>query len=340
MAVERQKNNFDLIRLIAASLVIFSHAFGICGMEDPVLRFTGTLAGGQVAVYIFFLISGYLITASWLRRPELIPFFEKRILRIYPALITVLLLSIFVFGPLITQLSLRDYFSNPTTYTYLINLSLWKMQYALPGIYIDGKELFFNYPLWTLFFEFIMYISVALFGISGIISNDRKKIFICWILFILFVIMDSIGIPKEIFILKISAFNFVRFFIFFYSGSLYYIYLKDKKPDVILVLLLILAAIITRKMIFFNVFSMLAIISTVFWFAFLKIHPLNFIISRGDFSYGIYIYGSIVQNFIHYYLGCIPLAIKIPLSILLTFPFAIFSWKMIESKALKLKLRI
>jgi len=341
MAVERQKNNFDVIRLLAASFVIFSHAFGICGLVDPVLQFTGTLPGGQLAVYIFFTISGYLIAGSWLKRPELIPYFEKRILRIYPALIVVLLISIFIFGPILTVLPLREYFSNPSTYTYLINLSLWKMQFALPGIFVDGKELFFNYPLWTLFFEFIMYVSVAILGLAGILTNDKKKIWVIWLLFVGFLFLDSYGISTELYVVKISAFNFTRFFVYFYSGVLYYLYMKDKKPNEILVIVLIALAIFTRGTFLFNFFSMLAIVSSVFWFAFIKYHPLRFIVSKGDFSYGIYIYGSIVQNFIHYYSDCtLPLAVKIPISLLSTFPFAVLSWRLIESKALKLKLKI
>ncbi len=341
MAVERQKNNFDLIRLIAASFVIFSHAYGICGLIDPVLEFTGTLPGGQLAVYVFFTISGYLITGSWLKRPELIPYFEKRVLRIYPALIVVLLLSMFLFGPILTSLSLKSYFSNPSTYTYLINLTLWKMQFALPGIFVDGKELFFNYPLWTLFFEFIMYVSVAILGLAGLLRSDKKRIWTIWLLFLSFLFLDSYGISTDVYVLKISAFNFTRFFVYFYSGVLYFLYMKDKKPNGILVLGLIAVAIFTRGTYMFNFFAMLAIVSTVFWFAFLNFHPLRFIVSRGDFSYGIYIYGSIVQNFIHYYSGCtLPLSVKIALSLVLTLPFAILSWRLIELKALKLKLKI
>ena len=341
MAVDRQENNFDLIRLLAAAFVIFSHAFGICGLLDPVLKFTGTLPGGQLAVYVFFIISGYLIAGSWLKRPELAPFFEKRILRIFPALIVVLILSVFVFGPALTTLSLKEYFSNPKTYAYFENITLIKMQYALPGVMHDGKEMFFNYPLWTLFFEFLMYFSVAFFGIAGIFKDQSGKIWIIWILFLGLLSLDLYGIPKSLFVLKISAFNFTRFFVYFYSGVLYFYYLKNKKPNGILVLFFIAAAILTRGTWLFNLFSLLSITLLVFWLAFLEIKPFKFIVSKGDFSYGFYIYGSIIQNIIHMNFGCeLPLIYKIPLSLALTFPFAFFSWKFIESKAMKLKLRV
>ena len=339
MIVERQENNFDLIRLLAAAFVIFSHAFGICGLKDPVLEFTGTLPGGQLAVYVFFVISGYLIAGSWFKRPKLIPYFEKRILRIYPALIVVLLISIFIFGPILTTLSLKEYFSASETYSYFINLSLWKMQYSLPGVTMHGEDLFFNTPIWTLFFEFIMYLSIAFLGMTGILKNKREGRWILWLLFIVFLFLDFYGIPKELFIMKISAFNFVRFFIYFYSGVLYYLYLKDRKMSGYIAFVSILAAIFYRDTVFFSFFSLVSITTSVFWFAFLDYHPLKFIVSRGDFSYGLYIYGCIIQNFIQYYTGCsIPLMIKIPLSLALTFPFAIFSWRLIESKFLKLKL--
>ena len=72
-----------------------------------------------------------------------------------------------------------------------------------------------------------------------------------------------------------------------------------------------------------------------------KYSYIGFIVTKGDFSYGLYIYGCIIQNIIHINFGCeLPLMYKIPLSLALTFPFAFFSWKFIESKALKLKLRL
>jgi peptidoglycan/LPS O-acetylase OafA/YrhL len=61
-------NNFDLIRLIAAVMVIFSHSFPISfgkinGQDsDPLFQHTGQISIGHMAVMIFFIVSGFLIT--------------------------------------------------------------------------------------------------------------------------------------------------------------------------------------------------------------------------------------------------------------------------------------
>jgi peptidoglycan/LPS O-acetylase OafA/YrhL len=57
---------------------------------------------------VFFTISGYLISESWDRVPNLARFFARRALRIFPALIVCTVLSIIVLGPLLTSLPLAD----------------------------------------------------------------------------------------------------------------------------------------------------------------------------------------------------------------------------------------
>jgi peptidoglycan/LPS O-acetylase OafA/YrhL len=70
--VERH-NNFDLLRLIAAVLVIFSHAFLLAENSqdhDPLMMLTGQTVLGVVGVFVFFTISGYLVTQSFDNTPS------------------------------------------------------------------------------------------------------------------------------------------------------------------------------------------------------------------------------------------------------------------------------
>lgn len=78
------KNNFDLIRLFAASQVVFMHA-----VEWLKLPFNQTLGNHLIlfpGVTIFFVISGFLVTASFVNSKSAGEYFIKRALRIYPAL--------------------------------------------------------------------------------------------------------------------------------------------------------------------------------------------------------------------------------------------------------------
>ena len=82
--------NFDLMRLIAALLVVVSHTFPLAG--EPPVRIWGVEDLGALGVSIFFVISGYLVTASYVRDPK--SYLAKRILRIEPGLIASLVVTV------------------------------------------------------------------------------------------------------------------------------------------------------------------------------------------------------------------------------------------------------
>src|SRR5581483_162560 len=132
-------NNFDALRLVAALSVMFSHSFLIAeGSEasEPFVRLSGNQCVlGLVGVFVFFVISGYLVTASYCRHPDPTRFARHRILRIYPGLIVNLLVCAFVLGPLVTSLPLHGYFGSAKLYDYLGQyVVLTPRSPALPGV--------------------------------------------------------------------------------------------------------------------------------------------------------------------------------------------------------------
>lgn len=304
---------------------------------DPVKSFTyGQLPGGQLAVYVFFILSGYLITASWLKKENVRVYLESRLKRIFPALIVTVLVSIFIFGPILTSLPLSDYFSSSKTYSYLWNLSLWKMSLILPGVFvIDGKEHTFNEPLWTLFFEFLMYLLVIAFGFLKLFSKEKNSVYVLWSLFIASLVLCTIKISPELFILKIGVANFLRFFAFFFCGALYYVYFRGKKPEWYLPVALLCLSIAVRSTQFFFVPALFTIVTFVFYIGF---HEKRFgtgIVSRGDFSYGTYLYGFIIQRIVFQFFGDgLNPVIHFLISAIFTLPLAMLSWYLVEEKFL------
>lgn len=110
-----------------------------------------------LGVEMFFTISGYMITGSWIRDPSPIRFIWRRVRRIVPALAFVVLLCTFVLGPLLTTLALRDYIGHPATLRYLGNIVFYA-SYALPGVFTDTPlPNAVNGSLWTLPVEVGMY---------------------------------------------------------------------------------------------------------------------------------------------------------------------------------------
>jgi peptidoglycan/LPS O-acetylase OafA/YrhL len=172
-----RQNNFDALRLLAAIAVIFSHSFLIAeGTQnnEPLILLTGNQSIlGLAGVFVFFAISGFLVTQSFEQTASPLHFLAKRALRIFPGLFIAALLSAFVLGPLITSLPLGDYLSRPEPYEYFLgNTLLDQTVHELPGVsFVDnpvGLEI--NGSLWTLRCEFVMYLMVLALGMLRLLT--------------------------------------------------------------------------------------------------------------------------------------------------------------------------
>lgn len=165
-----QKNSFDLLRLFAAALVLYSHQHALLGLSEPEL-FGWTTLGG-VGVSIFFFLSGLLVWSSWARDPDLKRFFIRRSLRIFPALWLVVFVTVFLAGPVLSRYSPAAYFGSIQTWLYL-STAIFSTEDVLPGVFVDNPFAFIvNGSLWTLRVEFLCYVSVALIGC---VALDRKN---------------------------------------------------------------------------------------------------------------------------------------------------------------------
>ena len=163
------------LRLAAAGAVVVDHAFLLTGHPTPVLlAWTGReLHLGGLAVLVFFVLSGYLVTSSWLAEPDLARFLRKRVLRIFPGLATVLLLSVLLLGPAVTQLPLAEYLSSGQTWSYLRGVLLAPIPLHLPGVFLDNPGTdYVNGSLWTLPLELIAY---CLLGAAGLLGLVRRR---------------------------------------------------------------------------------------------------------------------------------------------------------------------
>src|SRR5579863_3197130 len=168
----RHANNFDFLRLVAAVTVIFSHSWLIAygtQRDEPLVWATHNQCPlGLVGVFVFFVMSGYLVTESYCRSPKPGGFALRRFMRIYPALIPNGLLSALVLGPIVTTLPLDDYFSGHGVRDFLVEIAtLWPGPLALPGVLFAKTTvgLLINGSFWTLRFEVYMYAMVLVLGV-------------------------------------------------------------------------------------------------------------------------------------------------------------------------------
>ena len=98
----QHRNNVGALRLLLSLLVVLSHAPELLDGDrsrELLTGMFGTLSFGELAVDGFFLISGYLVTQSWVATGGGGPYFMRRILRIVPGFLVAYAISLLVFGP-------------------------------------------------------------------------------------------------------------------------------------------------------------------------------------------------------------------------------------------------
>ena len=171
-------NNFDALRLAAAVAVVLTHAF-LLGEDrlspDPLMLFTGGQCPlGVAGVFVFFTISGFLVTQSFEATGRIAPFLAKRALRIYPGLAACVVLLAFVVGPSVSLLPVGAYFADAGSYRYVAaNLLMDVDVNGLPGVRFTGFNAgsVVNGPLWSLPCEALMYLMVAGLGGAGLLRG-------------------------------------------------------------------------------------------------------------------------------------------------------------------------
>lgn len=346
----RFNNNFDFLRIFAALLVIFSHSFPLSGHPSEIfVSITGFMTFGYLGVVIFFVISGYLITKSWHRNPSTSNFFWNRFLRIVPGLLGVALFTIFLLGPFVTTLSVSNYFQDPATWNYLSIITIFGVVYTLPGVFINNVfPNAVNGSIWTLPLEFKMYIVVF---ITGFLKFHKKLILMILALMLIFYFFIDNSYSALFYnilywkgassIQQLGASPFEQFELsyplFFMIGAIYYLYEKKIKYNIKIAIVLLIIWIFSFHTPFFSIASFISLPYLVLYVAKTPLYPLNKISKYGDFSYGMYIYAFPVQQTVVHFISGISVIGLFLISSCLTLILSILSWKLIESKALKLK---
>jgi len=157
-----RKNNFDILRLGAALVVLITHSFVLSGHpSDTWSKLFLGYEPGSLAVYAFFAISGFLIAGS-LERRSFSEYWQARVLRIVPALAVTSFVTVLIIGPIFTTLPLSEYFHSHGTYHYLTNSIPYQTNFILPGVFTDlpfAQSV--NGSLWTIPIEAFCYVALA-----------------------------------------------------------------------------------------------------------------------------------------------------------------------------------
>ena len=343
-------NNFDFLRVLLAAVVIFSHSYDLLGRENPFRRATGGQTElASVAVDLFFVLSGFLITQSFLQSRGVLDYLKKRVLRIFPAFVAGGLVCLLFFGPLPAGFS-RGYWEwvelKPFTFRLFTLQTLWVQQ-----TFKANHWPYVNSAVWTIQYEFVCYLVIAALGVLTIL---RRRSLVLG-LFVMVLIINVVHHQMLYYLLErfptVSLFNYAewpvggspaycpRFLTYFLAGSVVYLY--RERIAFTLPRALIAATALGLALFIYPLYDAvmpLAGTYLVLWFAFNPAIPLQRFGRRGDFSYGLYVYGWPVQQTIiylmHQKIAPLPLFL---LALLGAFGCAWASWYCVERPFLRLK---
>jgi peptidoglycan/LPS O-acetylase OafA/YrhL len=334
-------NNFNLIRIIAALAVLGSHSFALStgsGDAEPLRKLLG-MSMGTIAVDVFFVTSGFLVTSSLLSRKSTIEFIWARVLRIFPALALMLLLTVFVLGVFFTTLPASAYLSLPETYFYLVKNTtlITGVAYFLPGVFDDNPyKSAVNGSLWTMPYEIRLYAILAIiWSILRIAKKTRSNAFQTSI--IVFSVLSGIYLFAEHFIFN-SESRSARLAFMFFSGSVFYI-LREQVfiSHRAFWLSVVLIAVATFNNQLFAAVYFLTITYILFYLAYIPSGFIRAYNRLGDYSYGVYIYAFPVQQTVAALVPGVSVRQMLLLSATATIVLAILSWHLLERRCLGLK---
>lgn len=351
-ALAGHRNSLGAIRLFLAIAVLFDHAFPLGGYGvDPLHNLTGGQATiGSLAVDGFFGISGYLIAKSG-ANSDIIQFLWRRFLRIFPAYWAVLLFSAVVVGPLfwvIEHNPISTYFnrSEGGPLTYLTNNWTLKVgQYGIHDIFLStpwGETTHtsvFNGSIWTLEYEWFSYMIIAVLCVGGVLLRAKILVPILTALFFSLSLLNisSPGAVGNIFPFLADSYR-VSLPLVFLFGACLAIYSKRIPFDTKLALICLLTIIASLKYGGYAQLGTPALVYFVLWLGAKLPRTWQWIGAKNDYSYGIYIYGFLVQQMLASLgvnaWGYLP---YVAITILITWGFAWLSWHLLEKRAMKLK---
>jgi peptidoglycan/LPS O-acetylase OafA/YrhL len=330
-------NNFDALRLGFAVLVIFSHSFALLhggDHTDPLMRVSGQLPLGAVALDAFFVISGYLVTQSLLHSSGPFDYLARRARRIYPGFIVACLFC----GLVVAPLAVRD---PATAFEPLALVKLVAGSLALRGMFVENAFLDNPFPhaingsLWSIAYEAWCYVGLLVLGLTRLLK-PRATALLFGLSIAASVVFDVLRPEPHVGIFgHILGWpsTWARLLPFYLAGTVYSFY-RDSVPLSNIGAVLASLGLVVGALVPHGLTPTLPILGSylLFWFAFHPAIKLSKAAKYGDFSYGVYLYAFPIQQLLVSAIpGLTPLtlfALATPLSVL----FGALSWHLVEKR--------
>ena len=324
-------NEFDTLRIGAATAVIFSHHFALTRAPAPAWLNFGMVGG--VAVMVFFTISGYLVTQSWLREPKLARFLWKRWLRVWPGVGVAVLSNIFLFGLLFTALPTPEFLLHAQTLDYFRNLLLYKAYVDLPGVFLGNPyPQVMNGPLWTIPMESLCYAVLAGVGALGCLRSRGMASLVCVAYLAYFLTQRNADLTGEMQ-------HWYEYSAYFAQGALIALHREQFHAHArrLLMALLPVALVLFFGLGWQHTAGLLLLPPLLIYLGSQRVRALAPLHRWGDPSYGIYLFGFPMAQGVQASWPGLPFAASLLLTVALAAAAGYASWHAVESRALRLK---
>lgn len=343
------KENFVWMRILCAILIVCFHAIIIdqslsLSVENEAELISASSASeqiflklGWVSLDILFAIGGYLVTGSMLNRKTSLLFVKARVLRVFPGLIFVTAALVFILGPILTSQPLSAYFSNPGSWKYLFGtILLVSPDFVLPGVFENLPAAgIVNAPIWTLKYELVLFAGTLIASVIGLLNSSARFFWHASILAVL--VQLGISMFTELRTVHPGINHLMHFGIIYLAGTLFWILRTKYDLSIVFCGLCLILSVLLNSHPIGEIFYALSIIQITLFLARSKRPAFLQKLEKHDYSYGLYISHWPVCQIIYQFMPDLGQPYFSVLVIMITLPFAIFSWHVIEKPSLRLK---
>lgn len=341
-------NNLNLVRFLAAFAVLVSHSFVLATGDLSLEPLRGSLGMslGEIAVDLFFAASGFLVARSLVQRGSGIDFLWARLLRIYPALLAMLLGCVLVVAPVFGILAFPEFLLHRGTMHFLFqNVVLVRgVELSLPGVFLDAPwKGIVNGSLWTLTYELRLYLSLlALWWVLKPCGSLRPLLFrwACSLVALGAFVWHAATLAGADTDVNGLVDPTPRLVLMFYSGVVWWIASSRVRLDGRWLLgasAVLFAAWTLESWLVFHLLFALWVPYALWWVSFVPVGWIRAFNRFGDPSYGIYIYAfPIQQAWILLFPGTGPWAMILGAGVP-TIALGYLSWHLLEERCLRYK---